>query len=154
EIEIEILDLAGQVAAEVGLNTGAGRPTRLRPVVVEAEGDRGDVGIAAAVERAKSRNDAGSLDLGNSKPAGEVSHGIGREGRAEAAAHRAEPMQCLGAVEARSEGTDIRIADGAGTNEGRGGVLSRELDVGLDAGHQPTARHPVIAALKAGDHAV
>src|SRR5215831_16283049 len=47
-----------------------------------------------------------------------------------------------------------RIADGAGTNEGRGGVLRRELDVGLDAGHQPAARHPVIAALKAGDHAV
>src|SRR5262249_56570469 len=36
----------------------------------------------------------------------------------------------------------------------RGRVLSRELNVGLDAGHQPIARHPIVAALKAGDHAV
>src|SRR5262249_43117787 len=32
-------------------------------------------------------------------------------------------------------------------------VLSRELDVGLDAGH-PIAHYPIVPALKAGDHAV
>src|SRR5262252_4236077 len=154
EVEIEVFDLAGQVAAEVSFDTGAGRPARLCPVVVEAEADGSNVGIAAAVEEAEPRNDAGRLDLGKRKPAGEIRHGLRRDGRAEAAAHRAEPIQCLRAVEARGEVADARIADGAGTNEGRGGVLRRKLDVGLDAGDKPTARHPVIAALKAGDHAV
>src|SRR6516164_3212858 len=76
---------------------------------------------------------------------------------AEATAQRREPIQFLRAVERRGRRRDVadrRIAERAGTNEGRGGVLRRELDVGLDAGHQPTARHPIVAALKAGDHAV
>src|SRR5262249_43618229 len=101
EIEVEVFDFAGEIAAEVGLDTGARRPARFCPVVVEAEADRSNVGIAVAVERAEPGNDAGCLDLGNSKPAGEISHGIRRDARAEAAAHRAEPIQFLGAVEAR-----------------------------------------------------
>src|SRR5262249_7318884 len=99
--EIEVFDLAGEIAAEVSFDTGAGGPARPCPVVVEAEANRSNVGIAVAVERAEPRNDAGCLELGNSKPAGEIRQGLRRDGRAEAAAHRAEPIQFLRAVEAR-----------------------------------------------------
>jgi len=73
EVEIEILDLAGEVAAEVGLEAGPRRPARLGSVIVEAEADgRGD-GVAVIVEtRAETWDRARGLDLGDGQPAGEI----------------------------------------------------------------------------------
>src|SRR5262249_58376432 len=71
EVEIEILDLAGEVAAEMGLEAGARRPARLCAVVVEAEADgRGD-GVAVIVERrAETCDRARGRDLGDGEPPG------------------------------------------------------------------------------------
>ncbi len=157
KIEIEVLDLAGEVAAEVRLDAGAGRPTRLRSVVVEVDVDSGDVGIAVGVDRAEPRNRAGGLDLGDREAACEIRHGIRRDGRAKAAAHGSEPIQFLPPVEGRAHRRGVAdhwTADRPGTNVGRRRVLGRKLNVGLEAGDEPTARHPIVAALETGDDAV
>src|SRR6516164_7143814 len=73
EIEIEILDLAGEVAAEVSLKAGARRPARLCAVVVEAEADGRSDEVAVIVDaRAETCDRACGLDLGDGQSAGEI----------------------------------------------------------------------------------
>src|SRR5262249_28825778 len=105
----------------MGLEAGADGPAGLRLVVVKADADRREDRVAVVVDaRHETGNGPCRLNLGDRESTSEISHGLRRDGSAQAAAHRAEPIQFLRAVEGRGYRPGIadgRTADRPRTNE-------------------------------------
>ena len=104
KIDVEVLDLAGQVAvAETGFDAGAERPAGLDGLVDERVADGADLGgddrVAGVVEhgiavgidhgsdgKARPADVAGGLDLADRQAAGDIDNGAGRDDCTEPAA--------------------------------------------------------------------
>jgi hypothetical protein len=153
EVNVEIFDLAGPVAAEMRFQPAACGPALTQRAVAEHISGRNDVAIdvdAGAV------NGALMLDLAECKPAGAVEQHVRRNRHAEARAHRPEPVQIVlvhhGHRRIEAHQRDGRIADRARAGRRIGRALVSEDDVGLEAGHDH-ARLPVVTDLGAADAA-
>jgi hypothetical protein len=155
---MEVFDLAGPVAAEVGLQPAACRPTRAQGAAEEiiAGGNREEISIIIKRD-AGSVDRADVLDFAERKPAGAIEQRIRRHRRAQAPAQGPEPVQIMlmdqGHRRIEASDGNGRIADRAWAREGRGRALVAEHHVALEAGHG-RAHLPVVTDLGAAKPAV